>query len=82
MQVGSLPESPVLDWSPARPGWDVALASVPARLPVADPTRTCNSGPVLTLHFIDGSETTYQCGLPTSIRRLRDRLIALAGGRS
>ena len=80
MQVGSLPESPVLDWSPARPGWGAALASVPARLPSARPTRTCDSGPFLTLSFADGSEKTFQCGLPTSIRRLRDHLIALAEG--
>jgi hypothetical protein len=82
MQVGSLPESPVLDWSPARARWDAALASVPAKLPSVGPTRTCDSGPVLTLYFADGSETTYQCGLPTSIRRLRDRLIALAEGKA
>ncbi len=81
MQVLSLPESPVLDWSSARPGWDLALAAVPSDLPKVGQTMTCKSGPVLTLYFVDGSSTTYQCGLPTSIRRLRDRLIALAEGK-
>lgn len=82
MQVGSLPESPILDWSSARPRWDAALASVPSELAEAGPMRTCGSGPVLTLDFADGSSTTYQCGIPTSIRVLRDRLIALAQGRA
>jgi hypothetical protein len=80
MQVESLPESPVLNWSPARRGWAAALASVPARLPQVAPTTTCDSGPTLTLYFSDGSTMTYECGLPASILHLRDRLIALAQG--
>jgi hypothetical protein len=33
---------------------------------------------VLTLQFADGSTISYECTLPTSIRQLRIRLIALA----
>jgi hypothetical protein len=79
IQVSSLPESPVLDWSPARPGWDAVVASLPALPPPLSP-RSCKVGPALTVAFADGSSTTYACALPTAIRHLRDRLIAQAAG--
>ena len=78
MQIGSLPESPALDLSPARPGWAAAVASLPARLPLPVSDQHCHMGPVLTLQFADGSTITYACSLPASIRQLRFRLIALA----
>jgi hypothetical protein len=79
IEVSSLPESPVLEWSPDRPGWDAVVASLPS-LPPSGAAQSCTSGPVLTLQFGDGSSTTYACALPTAIRRLRDQLIARAPG--
>lgn len=82
IQVWSLPESPSMDWSPTRPQWAVALASLPAQLPPPVSHQSCNAGPVLTVQLRDRTEIQYQCSLPTSIRRVRDHLIALAQGRT
>jgi hypothetical protein len=82
IQVWSLPESPSMDWSPARPKWAAALALLPTELPPPASHRSCNAGPVLTVQLRDRTEIQYECSLPTSIRRVRDHLIALAQGRT
>ncbi len=82
IQVWSLPESPSMDWSPTRPKWAVALASLPTELPPPVSHQSCNLGPVLTVQLRDRTQIQYQCSLPTSIRRVRDHLIALAQGRT
>lgn len=71
-----------MDWSPTRPHWAVALDLLPAELPTPVQHQACHTGPVLTVRLRDGSEIQYRCNLPSTIRRGRDRLIALAQART
>jgi hypothetical protein len=78
IQVGSLPESPVLDWSPKRQHWSAVVVSLPAEFPAPPSGSSCGSGPTLIVDLRDGTELNFQCGLPSFARTTRDYVISLS----
>ncbi len=76
----SVPESPVLRFTPQNPHWAAALSRLPAQLPAAHPRRTCATGPVLILRLRGGAELDYVCKLPDAIAATRNYITSLGCG--
>jgi hypothetical protein len=78
IKVGSLPESPVLNWSAERAHWAQVLAMLPEQLPRPVPNPTCTTGPFLIVRLRGGSELDYQCTLPPAILATRNYIISFS----
>ena len=81
MWAWSLPESPVFNRGIIRAHWAEVIARLPQHLPAVIPQTECETGPVLEVRLRDGSELTYECKLPPSIKAARDYMVDLVVNR-
>ena len=77
MVVSSLPESPAFNRRIIRAHWSEVVARLPMHLPAPIAQRKCESGNVLLVKLRDGSEITYECQMPHSIRVVIDFMISV-----
>jgi len=77
MIAGSFPESPALNRGIIRAHWRQVVARLPLHLPPPISRQACPSGPLLIVRLRGGSQITYDCKLPPSIRAVRDYMVAL-----
>jgi len=77
MIAGSFPESPALNRGIIRAHWRQVVARLPLHLPPPISQQACPSGPLLIVRLRGGSQITYDCKLPPSIRAVRDYMVAL-----
>jgi hypothetical protein len=76
IQVGAVPESPVMDYSLEHAHWESVLAHLPDELPKPR-AATCETGPRLTIKLRGGRELNYVCKLPPGIGETRTFIISL-----
>lgn len=76
IQVGAVPESPVMDYSAEHAHWAAVLAHLPDELPKPN-AASCETGPRLTIKLRGGRELNYECKLPLRIGETRAFIISL-----